>query len=174
MRTDLFLSQLRDYILAHPKQAGQSDDERTLQVLGALIKGYDNAAAEEQRIREEQAKQNPPFYCFVEVKTAQTYIVELPDFEAFLRAKKLDRAKMDALAQGEIAEWRGFRRGSNIHAIGRPYKPPTRPEVHAELQRRAKEAEGEKKRLQRLNENVYTTPPVPTTVHFTPQNGDYK
>ena len=107
------------------------------------------------------------FYSLLHLETRRTHIVEHDDLEAFCKTHKLNKDRMLKVAMGEEREYKGWRRGSNINALGKPYKPPR--EVDPSME---KEKEHTKKRQAFLDQNIYTLPPASTTVDFIPPESE--
>lgn len=166
MRVDNWLVLLRDTIQNNPKPVGQSEEDRAVFVLSKIIAQYDQARENEVRANEEAAKNNPGWYSLLEVKTARTYVIDVPDFPAFCALHKLNQDALLKVALGDELEYKGFRRANMVGSLGHMYKPP-RPVSDAYVQKKL--AVDVVKMQKNLDAQRVTLPPEPSTHKFIPQ-----
>jgi hypothetical protein len=107
------------------------------------------------------------FYSLLHYETRRTYNIDYERFPAFCREHKLSQEKMLAVALGEEREYKGWLRGSNINAHGKPYKEPRLIDPSVEVERKA-----QKKRTLFLDSTRYTVPPASTTVEYIPAESE--
>ena len=170
MRKDGYLTTLSDWLKQHSRQEGQSIQDRAMEVYQQGIQQYDELDAKERALRDEQAKivWDARFFALLNLDTREAFTIKAGDFDAFCTQYKLKPGEALKVALGEVLEHKRFVRWNQIKAEGKSYKPPRPKHADDELERLNREAKAEQKRLDRLNQELYTLPPVQKTIHFTP------
>ena len=107
------------------------------------------------------------FYTLLHFDTRRTHNVDYDNLEAFSREHKLNKDKILQVALGELREYKGWRRGNNINALGKPHKEPRQADPAMEVER-----EAQKKRQGFLGRTRYTLPPASTTVDYIPSESE--
>ena len=172
MRKDGHLEDLKTWLKQNPRREEQTLEQRAMEVYQHGIAAYDELDAHERALQEELSRiaWDARFYALLNLETREAFIIKVKDFEAFCAHYKLKPGEALKVALGEVLEHKRFIRWNHINAMGKPYKPPHPKEVDDEMLRLKREAGAEQKRIDKLNQEAYTLPPVQKTIHFTPIN----
>ena len=166
------LPQLYNLIRAKERNPRQTDTERAIDILTDWIKYVDG---EFEKERAQNARTQLQAKYIFQSPEGQEYVVSVQDFDAFLKAFKLDRNKMLELSEGKVPDVKGWIRPWNMGPyMGKPYQTPKKlPAIYDERHKKNEQANNDRARREQEQMNLahYTmAQPKRPPVQFVPSS----